>query len=119
MLRGEAPIADRFHDVTILFSDIVGFTRMSMRRSASDVVAMLNAIFSAVDRLALEYGIEKIKTIGDAYMAVAGLPEPRDDHAQVIARLALARPESAFTAATPSLAFLVYTSSPMMSGAIP
>jgi len=93
MHRGEAPIADRFHDVTILFSDIVGFTRMSMRRSASDVVALLNAIFSAVDRLALEYGIEKIKTIGDAYMAVAGLPEPRDDHAQVIARLALAMRE--------------------------
>ncbi len=90
MHRGEAPIADRFHDVSILFSDIVGFTRMSTRRSASDVVALLNAVFSAVDHLAIEYGIEKIKTIGDAYMAVAGLPEPRDDHAQAIARLALA-----------------------------
>jgi class 3 adenylate cyclase len=90
MHRGETPIADRFHDVTILFSDIVGFTGMSMRRSASDVVALLNAIFSAIDRLALEHGVEKIKTIGDAYMAVAGLPEPRDDHPQVIARLALA-----------------------------
>jgi len=90
MHRGESLIADRFHDVTILFSDIVGFTGMSMRRSASDVVALLNAIFSTVDRLALEYGIEKIKTIGDAYMAVAGLPEPRDDHAEAIARLALA-----------------------------
>jgi class 3 adenylate cyclase len=90
MHRGETPIADRFHEVTILFSDIVGFTGMSMRRSASDVVALLNAIFSAIDRLALRYGIEKIKTIGDAYMAVAGLPEPRDDHAQAIARLALA-----------------------------
>jgi class 3 adenylate cyclase len=90
MHRGETPIADRFQDVSILFSDIVGFTRMSTRRSASDVVALLNAIFSAVDRLALQYGIEKIKTIGDAYMAVAGLPEPRDDHAQAIARLALA-----------------------------
>jgi adenylate cyclase len=90
MHRGETPIADRFHDVTILFSDIVGFTSMSMRRSPSDVVAVLNAIFSAFDRLALEYGIEKIKTIGDAYMAVAGLPEPRDDHPQVIARFALA-----------------------------
>jgi adenylate cyclase len=90
MQRGETPIADRFRDVTILFSDIVGFTGMSMRRSASDVVALLNAIFSAIDRLALEYGIEKIKTIGDAYMAVAGLPEPRDDHPQAIARLALA-----------------------------
>jgi class 3 adenylate cyclase len=63
---------------------------MSMRRSASDVVALLNAIFSTIDRLALEHGIEKIKTIGDAYMAVAGLPEPRDDHPQAIARLALA-----------------------------
>jgi adenylate cyclase len=93
MHSGETPIADRFQDVTILFSDIVGFTRMSMRRSASEVVALLNAIFSAVDRLALEYGIEKIKTIGDAYMAVAGLPEPRQDHAQVIARLALAMRE--------------------------
>ena len=93
MHHGETPIADRFQDVTILFSDIVGFTRMSMRRSASDVVALLNAIFSAVDSLAIEYGIEKIKTIGDAYMAVAGLPEPRDDHAQVIARLALAMRE--------------------------
>jgi class 3 adenylate cyclase len=90
MHRGETPIADRFHDVTILFSDIVGFTGMSMRRSASDVVALLNAIFSKIDRLALEHGIEKIKTIGDAYMAVAGLPEPRDDHPQAIARLALA-----------------------------
>ena len=90
MHRGETPIADRFHDVTILFSDIVGFTGMSMRRSASDVVALLNAIFSTIDRLALAFGIEKIKTIGDAYMAVAGLPEPRDDHPQAIARLALA-----------------------------
>src|SRR5215469_4927490 len=90
MHRGETPIADRFHDVTILFSDIVGFTGMSMRRSASDVVGLLNAIFSAIDRLALEYGVEKIKTIGDAYMAVAGLPEARDDHPQAIARLALA-----------------------------
>jgi adenylate cyclase len=90
MHRGESLIADRFHDVTILFSDIVGFTNISMRRSASDVVALLNAIFSTIDRLALEYGIEKIKTIGDAYMAVAGLPEPRDDHAEAIARLALA-----------------------------
>jgi adenylate cyclase len=90
MHRGETPIADRFHDVTILFSDIVGFTGISMRRSASDVVALLDAIFSTIDRLALEYGIEKIKTIGDAYMAVAGLPEPRDDHPQAIARLALA-----------------------------
>ena len=89
MHRGETPIAERFENVTILFSDIVGFTRLSMRRSASDVVALLNGIFSAVDRLALKSGIEKIKTIGDAYMAVAGLPEPRDDHAEAIARLAL------------------------------
>jgi adenylate cyclase len=93
MRRGETSIAERFEDVTVLFSDIVGFTRLSMRRSASDVVALLNGIFSAVDRLALKSGIEKIKTIGDAYMAVAGLPEPRDDHAEAIARLALAMRE--------------------------
>lgn len=93
MNRGETTIADGFQDVTVMFSDIVGFTRMSMRRSASEVVVLLNAIFSAVDRLALDYGIEKIKTIGDAYMAVAGLPEPRVDHAQAIARLALAMRE--------------------------
>ncbi|MGC2125141.1 MAG: adenylate/guanylate cyclase domain-containing protein [Xanthobacteraceae bacterium] len=90
MNLGETTIADGFQEATVLFSDIVGFTRMSMRRPASEVVALLNDIFSAVDRLALHYGIEKIKTIGDAYMAVAGLPEPRDDHAQAIARLALA-----------------------------
>jgi adenylate cyclase len=90
MNGGETTIADGFQDATVLFSDIVGFTRMSMRRPAGEVVALLNDIFSAVDRLALDYGIEKIKTIGDAYMAVAGLPEPRDDHAQAIARLALA-----------------------------
>lgn len=89
MNNGETTIADDFSEVTVLFSDIVGFTRMSMRRSAGDVVAILNGIFSAVDRLALELGIEKIKTIGDAYMAVAGLPEPRVDHAEVIATLAL------------------------------
>jgi class 3 adenylate cyclase len=89
MNNGETTIADDFSEVTVLFSDIVGFTRMSMRRSAGDVVAILNGIFSAVDRLALELGIEKIKTIGDAYMAVAGLPEPRVDHAEVIAKLAL------------------------------
>jgi adenylate cyclase len=89
MNNGETTIADDFPEVTVLFSDIVGFTRMSMRRSAGEVVAILNGIFSAVDRLALEFGIEKIKTIGDAYMAVAGLPEPRVDHAEVIAKLAL------------------------------
>jgi adenylate cyclase len=89
MNNGETSIADDFSEVTVLFSDIVGFTRMSMRRSAGDVVAILNGIFSAVDRLALELGIEKIKTIGDAYMAVAGLPEPRVDHVEVIAKLAL------------------------------
>ncbi len=93
MNQGETTIADGFQDVTVLFGDIVGFTQMSMRRSARDIVVLLNDVFSAVDRLAIDYGIEKIKTIGDAYMAVAGLPEPRDDHAQAIARLALAMRE--------------------------
>ena len=80
--RGEAVIADRFDDVTILFSDLVGFTQASSAGlPAPRVVEALNGLFSAFDRLAHELGIEKIKTIGDAYMAVAGLPEPRADHA--------------------------------------
>ena len=79
--RGEAVIADRYDDVTILFSDVVGFTRFSAGLSAPRVVEALNGLFSAFDRIAHELGIEKIKTVGDAYMAVAGLPEPCPDHA--------------------------------------
>lgn len=89
MQAGETTIADRFPDVTVLFADIVNFTPRSARMASTELVEMLNDIFSQFDRLSLALGVEKVKTIGDAYMAVAGLPEPRPDHASVMARMAL------------------------------
>jgi guanylate cyclase len=83
------PIADHA-EATILFADIAGFTAMSAAMPAGELVAMLNAVFTDFDQLAREHGVEKIKTIGDAYMAVAGLPEPAPDHVERIAELALA-----------------------------
>ena len=83
-------IADSHKPVTIMFADIVGFTDMAGRLSAEALVILLNKVFSRFDALVEQEGLEKIKTIGDAYMVVAGLPEPRADHAQAIARLSLA-----------------------------
>ncbi|MTJ12534.1 adenylate/guanylate cyclase domain-containing protein [Anabaena sp. UHCC 0187] len=82
-------IADSFHAVTVLFADIVGFTELSSRTSPAELVELLNQIFCLFDELAEIHGIEKIKTIGDAYMAVAGLPNYRSDHALAIANMAL------------------------------
>ena len=82
-------IADGFAEVTVLFSDIVGFTKLSARLAPAEVVERLNEIFSAFDDIASHLGLEKIKTIGDAYMVAAGLPEPRADHAEAIAEMAL------------------------------
>jgi adenylate cyclase len=82
-------IADRFEAVTVLFADIVGFTGLAATRDPGELVSLLNAIFSRFDELAEEHGLEKIKTIGDAYMVVAGLPTPRPDHAAAAARMAL------------------------------
>ncbi|MBL8669187.1 MAG: adenylate/guanylate cyclase domain-containing protein [Alphaproteobacteria bacterium] len=86
---GEVVIADSAEDVTVLFADIVGFTAYSADRSAEEVVSMLNRVFSGFDELAAACGVEKIKTIGDGYMAVGGLPEPRPDHARRVALMAL------------------------------
>lgn len=82
-------IADNFEAVSVLFADIVGFTEFSARTSPKELVKILNLIFSTFDQLAERHGLEKIKTIGDAYMAVAGLPTPRPDHAIAIAEMAL------------------------------
>jgi adenylate cyclase len=87
---GEEVIADAFPDVTVLFADLVDFTRRSQRTSPAQVVATLNELFSEFDRLAQRQGLEKIKTIGDAYMVAGGLPDPRPDHAEAIAEMALA-----------------------------
>jgi len=86
---GEDLIADKFADVTVLFADLVGFTPLSTRLQPRQLVDLLNRIFSSFDDLALELGLEKIKTIGDCYMAAAGLPEPRPDHAKIAADMAL------------------------------
>jgi class 3 adenylate cyclase len=82
-------IADDFPDVTVLFADIVGFTPLAARLEASAVVQLLDAVFADWDALAATHGVEKIKTIGDAYMAAGGIPLPRPDHAEAIAALAL------------------------------
>ena len=83
-------IADASLDATVLFADIVGFTELSERLSASEVVALLDGVFAGWDALAARYGVEKIKTIGDAYMVAGGIPLPRDDHAEAIADMGLA-----------------------------
>lgn len=85
---GQHTIADSFAEVSVLFADIVDFTRISAYHSPIEVVSLLNKIFSAFDQLAEQHGVEKIKTIGDAYMVVGGLPTPRPDHAEAIAEMA-------------------------------
>ncbi|MEA5538263.1 adenylate/guanylate cyclase domain-containing protein [Limnoraphis robusta Tam1] len=82
-------IADRFEQATILFADITDFTGLASQISPTELVSLLNQIFSSFDRLAERHGLEKIKTIGDAYMVVGGLPKPRQDHAEAIAQMAL------------------------------
>ncbi|MDP8905310.1 MAG: adenylate/guanylate cyclase domain-containing protein [Chloroflexota bacterium] len=86
---GEELIADDHSGVTVLFADVAGFTPLARRAGADRVIAILNRIFSAFDELAARHGLEKIKTIGDAYMAVAGAPVPRPDHAAAAADMAL------------------------------
>ncbi|MFL6452098.1 MAG: adenylate/guanylate cyclase domain-containing protein [Bryobacteraceae bacterium] len=87
--RGDRIIADACSATSILFADIVGFTDLSSRMPASEVVELLSDLISEFDRLAEKHGVQKIKTIGDAYMAVAGLPDARPDHADAAIRLAM------------------------------
>jgi len=87
---GESPIADRHAEVTVLFADIAGFTPLSAELPPERIVLTLNQLFSRFDALTRERGLEKIKTIGDCYMVVGGLPLPRPDHAEAVADLALA-----------------------------
>jgi class 3 adenylate cyclase len=87
---GRRVIAESFPDATVLFADLVGFTRLAARREPAEVVEMLNTLFTAFDELTDRFGVEKIKTIGDAYMAAGGLPIPRKGHVEAVADLALA-----------------------------
>ena len=86
----EGVIADHYDDVSVLFADLADFTRHAMVLPAEELVALLDRIFTAFDHIAEAHGVEKIKTIGDAYMVAGGLPEPRPDHLQAVARTALA-----------------------------
>jgi adenylate cyclase len=86
--RGEARIADAYPQTTVLFADIAGFTAWAQRTNPAQVVEILDDLFSRFDALAETHGVEKIKTIGDSYMAVAGAPEPRADHAATCLALA-------------------------------
>jgi guanylate cyclase len=83
------PIADQHESASILFADVVDFTPWSERLPPADVVGFLDRLFSRFDRLAERHGLEKIKTIGDAYMVAAGVPTPRPDHARALALMAL------------------------------
>src|SRR6185437_14090049 len=86
---GEQSIADGFAEVTVAFADLVGFTALSSEMPPQNVVALLNGLFTRFDQAAQELGIEKIKTVGDAYMAVCGLPQPVPDHAERMVRMAI------------------------------
>jgi len=86
---GEPLIADRFDDVTLLFADIVEFTRLSARLSPSELVGVLNEVFSVFDELVERHGLEKIKTIGDAYLVVGGLSDASADHTARMAAMAV------------------------------
>ena len=90
MKRGSHTIAETHADVTVLFADIVGFTALSSRIDGDALVVLLNRVFSSFDDLSERHGLEKIKTIGDSYMVVGGLPTALDHHAEAVAEMALA-----------------------------
>jgi len=87
---GDEIIADHFDDVSVLFADLVGFSPFAAANDPYTVVALLNDVFRAFDGIVAKFGIEKIKTIGDAYLAAGGLPKPMDDHVAATAEAALA-----------------------------
>lgn len=87
--EGHNSIAEGFAEATVLFADLVNFTKMAEKIPPNQLIGLLNEVFSRFDALTEKHGLEKIKTIGDAYMAVGGLPTPRGDHAEAIAEMAL------------------------------
>lgn len=94
MSQGEAGIADRFPEATILFADLVGFTSLASRSSPGRIIELLNNLFSSFDELAKRLNLEKIKTIGDSYMVAGGLPQQQPDHAVTVANMALSMIDS-------------------------
>lgn len=88
--ESEEIIADNFANVSVLFADMVGFTKLASQVSPTELIVKLNSIFSEFDKLTEKYGLEKIKTIGDGYMVASGLPIPRHDHADAVVEMAVA-----------------------------
>ena len=80
--RGEQRIADVFSESSVLFADIVGFTEISARHNPAEIVELLNGVFGRFDKLVEQHGVEKIKTIGDAYMVAGGVPDRRPGHVE-------------------------------------
>ena len=115
---GETLIADRHEEVTVVFSDLVGFTEISSRLEVGDLVARLNALFSAFDASCDALGVEKIKTIGDAYLAVAGLPGSSSDHVAAAADLALAMRAAVRDAGPPWQIRIGVHTGPVIAGVI-
>ena len=114
-------IADRHESVTILFADLVGFTTISAGMPADDLVEMLSQVFSRFDELTEKHGVEKIKTIGDAYMVVCGAPEARSDHALAVAELALDMMDAVHEVSTSGIALKMrigINSGPVIAGVI-
>jgi len=89
MKRGAVNIVDSYPEATVLFADLVGFTTLAAHIDSAQVVYLLNEVFCAFDVLAEKQGLEKIKTVGDAYVLAGGIPVPRPDHAEAVAELAL------------------------------
>jgi adenylate cyclase len=92
--KGESSIAETFPEVTVLFADIVGFTQLSMQLGPRQIVGILNDVFGRFDELAIQFNLEKIKTIGDCYMVVGGVPDRSPTHCQQVANFALAAMKS-------------------------
>lgn len=87
--QNSGTVANAYESASVLFADIVGFTPLSTMLSPSEMIELLNRIYSSFDKLVLRHGVEKIRTIGDNYMVASGVPDPRPDHAQALADLAL------------------------------
>lgn len=115
---GEQVIADRYDDVAVVFSDFVGFTEISTRLPVAMLVSSLNALFSAFDAACEALGVEKIKTIGDAYLAAAGLPGSPGDHVEAAADLALAMRAAVRDAGEPWQVRIGLHSGPVVAGVI-
>jgi adenylate cyclase len=115
---GEHVIADGYDDVAVVFGDLVGFTELTSRRPPAEVVTSLNSLFSAFDAACAQLGVEKIKTIGDAYMAAAGLPGTAPEHLRAAADLALAMREAVDAAGPPWQIRIGLNAGPVVAGVI-